>query len=362
MVLKDFFINFCILCTGIFLIHHFNTKMSSESSIRKRICGGVLHGLFGVLLMKFGIQLNDGLLIDLRTIPMMIAAYVGGWVSILVATIIIIICRLTFYPISYSSLINVVVLTLSATAFTLITSSSMKVKKKWILMALSFIIIIGSIIQAIIPDFTKASIIFVQYAFAIVCATYGTYQLKSYLWRIDDNYEKLTEFAQRDFLTGLNNARTFDVVINSAYVTAIERQDELSLIFIDIDYFKQVNDTYGHPAGDEVLKEIGRILIQSCRSEDIVSRNGGEEFSIIMPACDSTSAKKSAERIRQSVEQSVFKINKDVELQVTVSIGYSTLNQKNMISVGQLIHQADEGLYMAKQTGRNRISRYLHTV
>jgi diguanylate cyclase len=312
--------------------------------------------------MQFGIPLNDGLLIDLRTIPMMIAAYIGGWVSTFLASLIIIICRLTLYPISYSSLINIVVLTLSATAFSLISRSSMKVEKKWSLMAVSFIIIIGSVIHSIIPDFTNAFIIFIQYAFAIVCGTYGTYVLKSYLWRIDNNYEKLAEFAQKDFLTRLNNARAFNDAVNFAYSKAINHQDELSLIITDIDYFKQVNDTYGHPAGDEVLKQMGQILVQSCRSVDIVSRIGGEEFSIIMPACDSTSAKAIAERIRQSVEQSMFVINEDVELKVTVSIGYATINQKNMISVEELIHQADEGLYIAKRTGRNRISRYLRTV
>jgi len=109
LVLEDFFINFCILCTGIFLIHHYflRDKVPSKNSIRYRIRGGIFYGLFGVVLMNFGIQLNDGVLIDLRSIPMMIAAYVGGWVPTFTATVIIIVFRLSLYLISFSSLNNI---------------------------------------------------------------------------------------------------------------------------------------------------------------------------------------------------------------------------------------------------------------
>ncbi|MFC3882274.1 diguanylate cyclase [Bacillus songklensis] len=362
MVLKDFFINFSILCTGIFLIHQYlyRTKVSSMSPTKRRNLVGVLQGGFGVLLMQFGIPLEGGVLIDLRSIPMMIAAYLGGWVSTLVATSIIIICGLALYPISHSALVNIVVLTVSAIAFSFISHSSMKIEKKWIFMAVSFVAILGITIDFVIPDFRKALIVFAQYALAVVCATYGTYLFKSYLWRSDDDYARLKEGAEKDSLTGLNNVRLFNHAIDSAFLKVKEHQEELSLLYIDIDHFKQVNDMYGHPAGDKVLQQIGHILMQSCRSVDVVSRNGGEEFSVIMPACDSASARTIAERIRKNVEQSVFLINEDVELKVTVSIGSATVNQKNMISVRQLIHQADEGLYMAKRTGRNWIFHYPH--
>jgi diguanylate cyclase len=358
MVLKDFFINFSILFTGVFLIHQYchSDRMSIKSSVQRRFRGGILYGLFGVLIMQFGIPINGGTLIDLRTIPMMIAAYTGGWVSTFVATTIIIICRLVLYPISNSSFINIIILTLTAIAFSMITQSNLKTEKKWFLMALSFIVIIGSSIHFVIPEFKKGIIIFFQYSFAIGCATFVTYLLKSYLWHSDDNYEKLKKYSQKDYLTGLNNTRTFHKAINSFFSKAKDHEEELSLLTIDIDHFKQINDTYGHPAGDKVIIQIGHILLQLCRSQDIVSRNGGEEFSIIMPDCDSTSARIVAERIRKAVEQSLFVVNENVELKVTVSIGYATSNQKDTLSVGQLIEEADKGLYMAKRSGRNRIS------
>jgi diguanylate cyclase len=360
MVLKGFFINFTILFTLTFMIHKylFSDRVASFSSTKRKINGGLLHGLFGVILMEFGIPLDgsNGLLIDLRTIPIMIASYFGGWISAFSATAIIIICRLTLYPISQSSIINVFVLTLSATAYSLICYFKIKKEQKWILMVVSFIVIIGVSMHILIPDFKLAMVIYVQYALSIACATFGTYTLKSYLWESEDNLKQLKEFAQHDYLTGLNNVRSFNTKINCALLKAINNNEKLSFITLDIDHFKQINDTYGHPVGDMILKQLGDILVKSSRSIDIISRNGGEEFSIIMPDCDSIFATKVAERIRKTVEQNVFVLNGGAKLKITISIGYTTVNPKDTITVQKLIHQADEALYNSKKTGRNRIS------
>lgn len=357
MVLKDFFTNFSILCTGIFLIHQYlyRVKVSTMTGTKKRILIGGLQGGFGVVLMQFGIQLGGGVLIDLRSIPMMTAAYLGGWVSSFVATSIIIITRLVLYPVSHSSLINIIVLMLSAIAFSFISHSGLEKKEKWMYMAVSFVAIIGVFIHFVIPDFNKAFIIFIQYAIAVACGTFVTYLVKSHLRRSDEDYTRLKERAEKDFLTGLNNVRLFHQSLDTAFIKAKQHREELSLLYIDIDHFKRINDTYGHPAGDKVLKKIGHILLLSCRSVDTISRNGGEEFSVIMPACNSSDAAAIAERIRKNIEQSVFSINEGIELKVTVSIGYATDSQKTKISIQQFIKQADEGLYKAKQSGRNQI-------
>jgi diguanylate cyclase len=218
------------------------------------------------------------------------------------------------------------------------------------------VLILGSLIHFVIPDWKQTLIIFAQYALAIVISTTACHVLTEYLWRSHVHYKKLKEFAQKDYLTGLNNVRSFHDALNAAYSKVIDLQGELSLLMIDIDYFKQINDSYGHPAGDQILKQLAEILLHSCRYVDIVSRNGGEEFSIIMPVCDANSARALAQRIHQAVEKYVFVINNNKELNVTVSIGFATINSKNNRSVLQLIQQADQGLYKAKQSGRNRIS------
>ncbi|RFU61995.1 diguanylate cyclase [Peribacillus glennii] len=355
LVLEDFFINFCILCTGIFLIHHYFLRDHlSNKLIRCKSLRGICHGIFGVVLMHFGIQLNDGVLIDLRSIPMMLAAFVGGWVPTFTATAIIIVFRLVLYPITFSSLNNIYVLGFSAIIFTLICNSRMSAKRKWVLMPLSFIIILASTFYIVIPEFETAIIIFVQYASAIAFASFGAYIIKSYLSRNDENYEKVKLASKKDHLTGLNNVRSFDQAIGSFFSSAKAQEIDLSLLVIDIDHFKQINDTYGHPAGDKVIKKVAQLLLLSCRSVDFVSRNGGEEFSIIMPDCDTDSCQVIAERIRKAVDKSTSRIS-EVELQVSVSIGYATAVQDNIVSVADLIDKADQGLYKAKQRGRNRV-------
>jgi diguanylate cyclase len=337
----------------------FSDGVTSMASIKRKIYGGLLHGVFGVVLMQFGIPIEggNGLLLDLRAIPIMIASYYGGWISAFIATTISIIFRLTMYQISPSSISNVFVLTLSTIAFSMICNSSIKREKKWIFMVLSFVVFIGFGHYIVISDFHLATIIFVQYALSVAGATFGTYILKSYLWQSKENVKQLKKFAQKDYLTGLNNVRTFNSELDNALSKATKNNEDLSFIMIDIDHFKMINVTYGHPVGDKVLKQLGDILVKSCRSVDIISRNGGEEFSIIMPNYNSASARRVAERIRQVVEQNVLFVN-EVDLKITVSIGYVTINPKDFVTVKDIINKADEALYNSKRTGRNRISSF----
>lgn len=143
-------------------------------------------------------------------------------------------------------------------------------------------------------------------------------------------------------------------MIKESIEKADKKGESLSFILIDIDHFKQVNDTYGHQSGDEVLKQLSNVIWHCCRSVDIVSRNGGEEFSIILPACSKNQAGETAERIRSAVEFRKFILPDGSKINVTVSLGVSsyretTENQQN------LIEQADHCLYQAKATGRNKV-------
>ena len=228
-------------------------------------------------------------------------------------------------------------------------------KKKWTLMPIAFIVILASTFYLVIPQLIKGLLIFVQYAFAIVLAAGGTYFIKSYLGRNDENYEKFKKASEKDHLTGLNNVRTFDQKINSLFSRAMEQEKEMSLLMIDIDHFKLINDTYGHPAGDRVIMKVAQLLLMFSRTGDVVSRNGGEEFSIIMPDCPAHSCEVMAERIRNAVEKSTFRINEKEDIQATISLGWATTMQNNVHSVAALIAKADAGLYQSKQTGRNRV-------
>ena len=167
--------------------------------------------------------------------------------------------------------------------------------------------------------------------------------------------EAMEKLVKTDALTGLYNVREFSETLHKSMHHAHMRGEKLSLLLVDIDFFKNVNESYGHPAGDQVLKELGKVLISVCRSFDIVSRNGGEEFSIILPDCPLSHAIKIGERVRTAVSKHPFFLPNRECIAITVSIGVATYPETAANSEG-LIQLADDGLYHAKRTGRNKVA------
>jgi len=163
---------------------------------------------------------------------------------------------------------------------------------------------------------------------------------------------RLLEMANTDVLSGLNNRRKFresaEEVIHRA-----QRYDQIvSLLMMDIDFFKRINDAYGHAAGDEVIKVFSDLLRQTFRTSDIIGRMGGEEFAVVLINCDKNLAFEKAEQFRINVESFPI-IVEDQTIQVNVSIGVSELNE-HTLTLDSLINQADHALYQAKESGRNR--------
>lgn len=165
------------------------------------------------------------------------------------------------------------------------------------------------------------------------------------------------ELSLSDTMTKLFNHEYFIKRLNEETETSQKFKLSLSLMLIDIDHFKKINDTYGHQTGDLILIAIAKLLKSSLRLTDIIARYGGEEFAVILPDTDIDSAYCAAERIREMIEVKEFKFN-DRAISVTVSIGISELNKKSKSSQ-DLIKEADEALYKAKSTGRNKVVKYL---
>ncbi len=169
-------------------------------------------------------------------------------------------------------------------------------------------------------------------------------------------YQRMEKLATTDGLTGLNNHRHFQELLGKEIERARRYKHPLSLLIMDIDHFKKFNDTYGHPVGDLVLKEIAACIRKSIRCNDIPARYGGEEFVVIIPETAENGAYATAERIRTTVEQHTV-VSLDRILKVTVSIGCGTFPQ-NALSQQALIDTADKALYAAKKAGRNRVMLY----
>lgn len=160
--------------------------------------------------------------------------------------------------------------------------------------------------------------------------------------------------ARTDYLTGLFNRRYFVELAERELAHAARYQDPLSLLIIDIDHFKEVNDTWGHNSGDTVLQRVAHLIRDALREEDILGRIGGEEFAVALIGTDKEHALEVAQRIRTSVANTVITLSNDKAVNVTLSIGLTQLDKRNS-SLDGLLHQADKALYEAKDSGRDTV-------
>jgi diguanylate cyclase (GGDEF)-like protein len=165
--------------------------------------------------------------------------------------------------------------------------------------------------------------------------------------------QMLAQRAQVDGLSGLWNRSRFDVQWPIEYARAVRYGHALSLAMVDIDHFKSINDTYGHPAGDTVIQTLARLMAKEVRQADIVCRYGGEEFAIIMPETSPKQASELCERIRARFEQ--LRWPKHPERLVTSSTGIAGMSVAASVDPLRWIEEADQSLYRAKRSGRNRI-------
>jgi two-component system cell cycle response regulator len=182
-------------------------------------------------------------------------------------------------------------------------------------------------------------------------------QLKQKLYtdRLRENFQISLEMAVTDSLTGLYNRRYMESHLTSLLSRAVAGAKPLSLLIVDIDFFKAINDTHGHDVGDEVLREFATRLATNVRGIDLGCRYGGEEFVVVMPDTDISFAYMVAERLRQQVAEVPFEVpNLSDPISVTVSIGITCIDGPHD-NAASLLKRADEALYRAKNEGRNRV-------
>jgi two-component system, cell cycle response regulator len=177
---------------------------------------------------------------------------------------------------------------------------------------------------------------------------------KRYADKLRDNVQHSIEMAVTDPLTSLHNRRYFEAHAAAALEQAVQRDKPLSLLILDIDHFKAINDGYGHAAGDEVLREFAHRVRKNLRGIDLPCRIGGEEFVVVMPDTDMSIAAVVAERVRRKIEREPFTVQGGERMiGVTVSIGAASLTQAEDLAA--LLMRADKALYRAKNDGRNRV-------
>ncbi len=179
---------------------------------------------------------------------------------------------------------------------------------------------------------------------------------KTTVERLHTKMEEVADMATIDDLTGLYNRRALFSRLTEEFSRARRYEQSFSILLIDIDDFKKINDEHGHLVGDGILRGLGAFLRQNLRDSDFPARYGGEEFICLLPSADLTQASLAGEKIREHLATSKLRSKKmGVSLQITVSIGVATLSEDEDENIDSLIKRADKALYQAKRNGKNQL-------
>ncbi|WP_272038734.1 GGDEF domain-containing protein [Paenibacillus sp. JJ-100] len=354
-----FFVNICVIITFLYLsgiLAKFYRIRLPFPSLRVQAIGGLLFGLYGTVLMNYSFRINDTTIVDLRHLAVIMAAvYLGGLASVISAFIIAIL-RILMFGLTSSAIdaaFTIILLGLAGVYFAYTSWSRLTKIIMMNLMGMTMIFIV------LLLNTTSMTTLMKVYPIQMSISFSGgifIYLIAEFINRSNEMLFLLERRASTDHLTDLSNRRQFEQSLQSELQHARQCQQKLSLLAIDIDRFKKVNDTYGHSAGDAVLKQLGQLLVQHGRSTDLVSRNGGEEFAILLLDCGYHQSMAIAESVRKTVAKYLFTLPDGQTLKLTISIGVAVYpDHCDDIDDNDLFEQADRALYEAKNTGRNKV-------
>ncbi|HFK1762601.1 diguanylate cyclase [Bacillus wiedmannii] len=348
-MLRDLFVNTTLILSFIFVGGQIlrDRPLKEEFSLWQKCVVGMLTGILSVLLMHFGVHIED-IMLDLRYLAVILAIIIGGPIASSITVTIILITRLFFTEYSLASELACYSIVLIGVGVVFIWRMKASIFTRWIwfnVYSLSILVVPLSIL------FKDMSIV----ALYVVCssvAAYITFISANYVLQSNELFQTMRQYATIDALTGLGNVRQFDLEMNRHIGSKLMKNDSLCLLLIDIDHFKCVNDTYGHPAGDEVLKQIGCILREISPFPDLSFRKGGEEFALLIPKKGLAYGMRTGEQVRTVVENHSFQLLNGTKIKITVSVGVSVYEE----SPEQFIQAADDALYYSKRNGRNQVS------
>ncbi|TXC89772.1 diguanylate cyclase [Metabacillus litoralis] len=353
-IVRDLFININILVALIFVYSQLIDRkiFRNLTPFTRKIVGGVASGILGVILMQFSIQVTSDTIVDLRHVPILLSMIYSGTIPAIISAIVIIIARF-FIGFNLSSIVALLYVVVVTIGFYFIRNHKMKRVYKVFWMLFYANTIFSFVISYLVPEWNVLkTLVPIFWILSIVGGLIG-YYFSEHLRKTHKLFQHYKAQSTKDFLTGLRNVRYFNEKLMS--IIEDEHVKEHSLLYLDIDHFKKVNDTYGHNEGDEVLKQISNIMVSLVRPIDSCYRKGGEEFSIILPNSPLTKAEEIAERIRRAVELHPFKLTNGKVIFVTISIGISHFPSIST-NGNELVEFADEALYLSKNSGRNKVS------
>lgn len=358
-MLNSLFANFCILVTFLFLSGMISKRFIVAGHTFSRFASvnaGLLFGLFGIILMSYSFPVGPGTYANLRHLTLVIISSYIGWLPTLICSVLLSVFRVVIYGVSYNSVSAAVSLLIAGMCCCWISLLPWPRLRKVVVSNLFCLAIILLTLVNNLGDVGKIMEFYPLQFIVTLGAGLAVYYVAEYIQRSNDLYAQMEVSATTDYLTNVNNLRQFHRHMETEMTRAERRGESLSLLAIDIDYFKKINDTYGHPAGDAILKQLARRLTHHSRAYDIVSRNGGEEFTILLPDCPLPQALRAGERIRGAVENDRFTLPSGKKIRLTISVGVASYPESIQDADGTLLSQyADKALYAAKNSGRNKV-------
>lgn len=355
-MIKGLIINAALSLSFLLLVGQFfkDSKLVLGSSNKIKILAGILGGVFGITLIVFSILVTPTFILDFRQISIIVVAFYGGWIPAVISGVIIGLFRLFYLGINHVAVVGAIAAQVIALGCGLISLTHTTPRKKWAILTVYCLIVSVIVYSILIKDLALLSQVVFHYSIGLSILSIIVYYYSDYLIISYKLINRLKEESTKDFLTGLNNVRSFDKFYNEIIEEVIKRKEQLSILTLDIDFFKKVNDIHGHQAGDVVLKELSSLLCKVCRQFDIISRNGGEEFSVLLIDCPTSKAYDIAERIRKVIEEHKFLLPNGKSINITVSMGVATFPDMT-IDKELLLTISDKALYKAKNTGRNKV-------
>lgn len=356
LIIREMFVNVCIFVTVMFIGSQIfqSSGLGTKAPLKVQVLSGITNGVFGIVLMIFSIPIGPGIILDFRQLAIIVGAMFSGWRSVFITGMIMATYRILYFNTTTKAVIagvGIIIMTLGCMG---ITAMKVSRAKQWIYMALFTGITASAVMFILIKDFELFYNTMGPYWLGTVISNIIVYYLGEYLAKAYSTLKRLKEEAFKDYLTGLDNVRSFDKKMNHHLDKAKEKEESIAFLAVDVDFFKKVNDTHGHLAGDAVLRELGCILQDAVRDFDVVARVGGEEFGIMLRDCDCRRGLEIAERVRKKVEKHSFVLPDGKAINITISIGIavypSTVAEKDLLR-----ERADEKLYEAKHSGRNKV-------
>lgn len=356
-ILSILIINISLMVSFVYILNRIKPfSLDPHSSPGVKIYYSIGFVILSILSMNFSFN-DNGTMIDFRYIPVMVAGYFGGPLTGIVTSLLAGI-YITYQIQSKATIYIALSLIIMGIVSGFFSSYRYRRKLLLIIPALA-----GTLIAVLTEVFilTNKGMIFRPQNYYILSILYPLafiflVAIFKDMIKINEHRKKLELEATVDGMTGLFNFRYFDASLKRILESATRRSQKLTVGILDIDYFKKVNDTYGHQAGDEVLRQMGDLIQKSLRPFDIAARYGGEEFAIILPECDREDAFNVCERLRENIETKIFTYAGN-KIKITASIGVTTF--PDCAKVGQdLVPQSDQALYKAKETGRNKVVLY----